>query len=105
MKILAIDQTTSTDKNEPAIVRALTLEVTPKQAEILVSAMRAGPLQFTLRNPMDTELSPYTETDETQTVSVLKEGKQVRHYKAPVSIRILPWTSQTFIKCNEDGTC
>jgi pilus assembly protein CpaB len=101
MKILAIDQTTSTDKNEPAIVRALTLEVTPKQAEILVSAMRTGSLQFTLRNPMDTETGPYIETLKTQTVS----EQQVRRPKAPITIRILPWTGQAFIECNEGGTC
>jgi pilus assembly protein CpaB len=36
IKVLAVDQSASTDNNEPVIVRAVTLEVTPKQAETLV---------------------------------------------------------------------
>jgi len=53
IKVLAVDQTASTDKNEPVIVRAVTLEVTPQQAEILVKATREGKVQLSLRNPMD----------------------------------------------------
>ena len=33
LKVLAVDQKVSPDKNEPVIVRAVTLEVTPEQAE------------------------------------------------------------------------
>ncbi|RLA51550.1 MAG: Flp pilus assembly protein CpaB [Gammaproteobacteria bacterium] len=53
MKVLAVDQTASTDKNDPVIVRAVTLEVTPRQAEILVKATREGKVQLSLRNPVD----------------------------------------------------
>jgi pilus assembly protein CpaB len=35
------------------VVRAVTLEVTPKQAEILVKAREEGKIQLTLRNPLD----------------------------------------------------
>ena len=40
VKVLAVDQTASTDKNEPVVVRAVTLEVTPADAEKLVLAER-----------------------------------------------------------------
>lgn len=53
LKVLAIDQEASPEKDKPTVVRALTLEVTPAQAETLVEAMRKGPLQFALRNPLD----------------------------------------------------
>lgn len=51
--VLAVDQTTSQDKNEPVIVRAVTLEMTPKEAEVLVKAREEGRIQLTLRNPAD----------------------------------------------------
>ena len=53
IKVLAVDQTASTDKNEPVIVRAVTLEVSPQQAETLVKATQEGKVQLSLRNPMD----------------------------------------------------
>jgi pilus assembly protein CpaB len=56
VKVLAVDQTASTDKNEPVVVRAVTLEVTPEDAETLVLAEQRGVIQLALRNPSDEEL-------------------------------------------------
>lgn len=56
IKVLAVDQKASPDKDEPVIVRAVTLEMTPKQAEKLVKARVEGSLQLTLRNPLDDEV-------------------------------------------------
>jgi pilus assembly protein CpaB len=53
VKVLAVDQTASTDKNEPVVVRAVTLEVTPTDAEQLVLAEQRGTIQLALRNPLD----------------------------------------------------
>ncbi len=53
INVLAVDQTSSQDKNEPVIVRAVTLEMTPQQAEVLVRAREEGRIQLTLRNPSD----------------------------------------------------
>ena len=53
MKVLAIGQTTKADKDKAVVVSAVTLEVDPVEAEIVVRAMRAGGLQLTLRNPAD----------------------------------------------------
>lgn len=55
VKVLAVDQTAATEKNDPVIVRAVTLEVTPAQAETLVKAKEEGSIQLTLRNPLDDE--------------------------------------------------
>lgn len=53
VKVLAVDQTAATEKNEPVIVRAVTLEVSPEQAETLVKAREEGSIQLTLRNPLE----------------------------------------------------
>lgn len=50
--VLAVDQTDSRDKTAPVVVRAVTVEVTPPQAEILVKAMTEGKIQLTLRSPL-----------------------------------------------------
>jgi pilus assembly protein CpaB len=55
IKVLAVDQTASTDNNEPVIVRAVTLEMTPAQTETLLKAREEGRIQLTLRNPLDEE--------------------------------------------------
>ena len=51
IKVLAVDQKASTDANEPVIVRAVTLEMSPDQAELVVKARTEGTIQLTLRNP------------------------------------------------------
>lgn len=55
IRVLAVDQEASPDKEKPAVVRAVTLEMLPEQAEKLVKAMEEGTLQLTLRNPLDSE--------------------------------------------------
>jgi pilus assembly protein CpaB len=98
MKILAIDQLASTEQDKPAVVRALTLEVTPKQAEILVTAMRSSALMFTLRNPMDTEQNDFIEAK-------VEAGAPVKIKKvgSSISIMVLPWASQTPYKISDNG--
>ena len=54
VKVLAVDQTAASDKNEPVVVRAVTLELTPKEAEVLVKWEEEGTIQLALRNPSDT---------------------------------------------------
>ena len=53
VKVLAVDQTAGTKKNDPVVVRAVTLELTPKQAERIVKAKEEGRLQLALRNPTE----------------------------------------------------
>lgn len=52
LMVLAVDQSDSRDKTAPVVVRAVTVEVTPPQAEVLVKAMTEGRIQLTLRSPM-----------------------------------------------------
>ena len=56
IKVLAVDQTAAADTNEPVIVRAVTLEMLPRQAEELFRARTEGTIQLTLRNPLAKEV-------------------------------------------------
>lgn len=58
IKVLAVDQTAATEENEPVIVRAVTLEMSPKQAEKVVKARTEGSIQLTLRNPEEEDIVP-----------------------------------------------
>jgi pilus assembly protein CpaB len=53
LKVLAVDQTASPDRDQPVVVRAITLETDPKQAEKLFQATEEGSIQLVLRNPFD----------------------------------------------------
>jgi pilus assembly protein CpaB len=55
LNVLAVDQTDARDKDSPVVVRAVTLEVTPQQAEVLVKAQTEGRIQLTLRSPTATD--------------------------------------------------
>lgn len=53
IRVLAVDQTARTNDNEPVVVRAVTLEMDPKESEVLTKSMAEGTIQLTLRNPSD----------------------------------------------------
>jgi pilus assembly protein CpaB len=53
IEVLAVDQNASQERDGPVIVRAVTLSVTPPQAEKLFEATQEGRVQLTLRNPLE----------------------------------------------------
>ncbi|MCJ8204646.1 Flp pilus assembly protein CpaB [Pseudomonas sp. RGM2987] len=55
LRVLAVDQTAGTDKTQPVVVRAVTLEMSASEAEALVTAQTEGKLQLALRNPLNLE--------------------------------------------------
>ncbi|WP_273820877.1 Flp pilus assembly protein CpaB [Pseudomonas asplenii] len=58
LRVLAVDQTAGTDKTQPVVVRAVTLEMTAAEAESLVTAQTEGKLQLALRNPLTVDKKP-----------------------------------------------
>jgi pilus assembly protein CpaB len=58
LKVLAVDQTAQSDKDKPTVVRAVTLEVASREAEMLISATEEGTVQLALRNPDERESEP-----------------------------------------------
>ena len=53
IKVLAVDQRADRDKNEPVVVRAVTLEADLEEASKLAGATQEGTIQLVLRNPED----------------------------------------------------
>ena len=62
IKVLAVDQESTSEKNKPIVVRSVTLEMTPQQAEAVFKAQEQGSIQLALRNPTDTTLLEKPET-------------------------------------------
>ena len=87
IKVLAVDQTASPEKNGPLIVRAVTLEVTQPEAEELARAMEAGKVQLTLRNPLDVTRAARAEPAVTETPRAREPSPPVR-VEAPDLARV-----------------
>jgi len=95
IKVLAVDQEAATDKEKPAIVRAVTLELLPQQAEVLVKAMEEGKIQLTLRNPLDDEeAEPVVKVDK----PVIRKKVRKRRY-TPRGVLVLPWHDDKKVRC------
>ena len=58
LKVLAVDQTATPDKDQPVVVRAVTLEAGLSESVELVKATEEGTVQLVLRNPADAEEPP-----------------------------------------------
>ncbi|CAH0533930.1 hypothetical protein VST7929_01807 [Vibrio stylophorae] len=84
IRVLAVDQTAKTDDNKPVIVRAVTLEVSPKEAEKLLTAQGKGEIQLALRNPYEPNVAP-------------PKAKAKPRYVAP-SVTILKGTESDNVK-------
>lgn len=52
VRVLAVDQRSDPQADGPVVGRAVTLEVTPTDAEKLAASRQRGPLQLALRNPL-----------------------------------------------------
>jgi pilus assembly protein CpaB len=72
VKVIAVDQTAPLDPNQPSVVHAVTLMVTPADAEVLFKGRASGMLQLTLRNPLD---QSDTRTKEPAPIKVVEPPK------------------------------
>lgn len=87
IKVLAVDQEASQEKEKPAIVRAVTLELKPDQAEVMVQAMQEGTIQLTLRNPLDSvveDAAVEVATVQPKPVENVRSKKRV--------LKVIPWS-------------
>jgi pilus assembly protein CpaB len=55
-RVLAVDQRSDPESDGPVLVRAVTLEVAPLDAEKIAAARQNGTIQLTLRNPLSKAL-------------------------------------------------
>jgi pilus assembly protein CpaB len=58
VKVLGIDQRSEQQNNQPAVVKAVTIEVTTEQAQKITLAARVGTLSLALRDVSNVELTP-----------------------------------------------
>lgn len=86
IKVLAVDQDPNTNKNKPAVVRAVTLEITPEQAETIAEAVSESKIQLTLRNPLDSNVIVKAEGAK----PVIKPKPVRRRHRGP-SVVVVPW--------------
>ncbi len=63
IKVLAVDQEASQEKEKPAVVRAVTLELHPWQSVLVTQAMQEGSIQLSLRNPLDNDTVEIAEAE------------------------------------------
>jgi pilus assembly protein CpaB len=95
VKVLAVDQTAAPDSSQPMVVRAVTLEVTPADAETLLKGKTAGSIQLALRNPLD-------ESDtRTKPVEEPRPPVKVAYVRVPVLVRPKPGPEITAIRGTE----
>ena len=78
IKVLAVDQDVSPEKDKPAIVKAVTLELKPQETEIIVKAMQEGTIQLTLRNPQDNVVTEEAVTVNNAPIERITAKKMVR---------------------------
>jgi pilus assembly protein CpaB len=58
VRVIAVDQTTNDQEEKPVVAKNVTLEVTPKQAEVVTLASEIGKLSFSLRSMVRDESGP-----------------------------------------------
>ncbi len=75
IRVLAVDQRSDPGTNEPLLVRAVTLEVTPEGAERIAAAGQRGQIQLTLLNPISAQREG--RTDESTSTEVAARAPQL----------------------------
>lgn len=74
-RVLAVDQEVSQSNEKPMIVRSVTIETLPSQAEALSKALVTGSIQLLLRNPEDffsAPIRPQAQPTETPRLRIIK---------------------------------
>ena len=71
VRVLAVDQKANSAKDDPIVVRAVTLEANLADASLLASATEEGTIQLVLRNPED-----HTKVGDPETANGNKQGQE-----------------------------
>ncbi len=79
IRVLAVDQKARTDDSEPVVVRAVTLEMLPKESELLAKSRAEGSILLTLRNPNEKDIPAVVAEEKPAVKRVLRR----RAYTAP----------------------
>jgi pilus assembly protein CpaB len=85
VKVIAVDQVSTEQKDRPVVAKAVTLEVTPQQAQKISLASDVGHLSLILRKAGDSE----TVTNQRITESDLSAGEAAAR-RAPIAAPLNP---------------
>jgi len=80
IQVLAIAQETFTEEGKAKVVRTVTLELNPRQAELLASETNKSHIHLVLRNPLD---APKVAKEEPKPKPVVKKKRPVRRVARP----------------------
>jgi pilus assembly protein CpaB len=103
--VLAVAQEASASDTRPRVVNAVTLEVTPEQAELLDLARSVGQLSLVLRNQIDA--APVRTVGATKT-SLLRLEREAPSPAAPAAARVArsaPQCAQVFTASGPVSRC
>ncbi|MFE8034900.1 Flp pilus assembly protein CpaB [Thiohalocapsa marina] len=97
MKILAVGERLQVDESRNVKVRAVTLEVNPRQAEILAEITTGGGIRLTLRNQLDRDLGEgsvsATEAPEAEAELARAAQANILRARSPQPITVIRGTS------------
>jgi pilus assembly protein CpaB len=81
IKVIAVDQVASEQKEKPSVAKAVTLEVTPSQAQKVALATEIGTLSLILRQPNETDVVGHNKVTELD----LNGGENVRQSESSIT--------------------
>lgn len=83
--VLGIDQLAGDQENEPVVVKAVTIEVTPIQAQKVVLAAEVGTLSLALRNHVNVAATKY----QTITIADLQVGEHIKQKDSKPEVQVV----------------
>lgn len=98
--VLAVAQEVNRDETKPKVVNAVTLEVTPEQAEKLDLARSVGTLSLVLRNQVDPD--PVRTSGATKLTLLPEDAPKPAPKPAPVAPRPAPQAQKVAVQAKRD---
>ncbi|MCW8957734.1 MAG: Flp pilus assembly protein CpaB [Gammaproteobacteria bacterium] len=77
IRVLAVDQISTEDEDNPKVVNAVTLLITPNEGKMLALAMKVGELSLMLRNEFDASIIKQEIISITSLLEAYRESKPV----------------------------
>ncbi len=97
VRVLAIAQETDAEEGEAQVVRTVTLQVKPAEAERLALQMHLGSLHLVLRNPIDEAVKEAPKVAKTKRVKTLRAN--IRRLKAvPYNVEVIRGAERDNVK-------
>lgn len=97
IRVLAIAQATEKEEGKPEVVRTVTLQVKPPEAERLALQMHLGSLHLVLRNPLDGDLKQAPKIAKVRKVNTLR-SKVSRKKTIPYNVEVIRGSTRDSVR-------